>query len=166
MPTNPDTSALFADTAGVSLGSSVFAFDAKTPFSVECWHSPTQLTDYQPLIGKHDGKDKSGWVLAVQTTYGYVFFRENGVTGSGNETKFVPAVGTIHHVVGTYDGSTQRIYVDGTERGPATTDSISVPTNGYPVRFGDHVRGRVDEVALYDRALPAATILAHYDAGK
>ena len=84
-----------------------------------------------------------------------------------------------HHVAGTYDGSAVRLFVDGVEVGSGTQSAISIgyglPTHNdliigdclptcwllYPGAF----RGDIDEVEIFNRALPQSEIQAIYDAG-
>lgn len=80
-------------------------------------------------------------------------------------------VGLRRHVVGTFDGTTARLFVDGAEVGSAAVAYAPNTTTGTTIgrRSYDSARfwtGRIDEVAVYDKALTAARILAHYDAGK
>ncbi len=75
------------------------------------------------------------------------------------------------HVVGTYDGTTARLYVDGTL--VASAPSTHTPNPSRPLRAaaGANERaadyllpGRVDEVAVYPTALNATRVRAHFDA--
>ena len=79
-----------------------------------------------------------------------------------------------HHIAGTYDGNTLKIYVDGMEEG-STFDITGLPddydsakyigrshnTSGLQPYFG----GIIDEVAIYDRALGASEIEDIYHCG-
>jgi hypothetical protein len=85
------------------------------------------------------------------------------------------APNTTHHVVGTYDGTAVRIYVDGVQVGTASfTVAVSWAGTrdlrlGRPVSSSSptlFLQGTLDEAALYTQALPAATVLAHYNSGK
>ena len=77
--------------------------------------------------------------------------------------------GGWHHVAATYDGATVRLYVDGAQ---VTSGSLSTPlatnTNVYLSNsLGPAVYAQdVDEVAIYNYALGAARILAHYNAAQ
>lgn len=80
-----------------------------------------------------------------------------------------PPTNEWHHVVGTYDGSFMRLYVDGVEQVNGTlTGSIDYTDN--PVSIGadsdraDHTleqgwNGLIDEVLIYNRSLTQAEIL-------
>jgi concanavalin A-like lectin/glucanase superfamily protein len=83
--------------------------------------------------------------------------------------------GQWHHVAGTYDGDTLRLYVDGTEVGHGTETSVQIPY-GLPTtddlyigEFGGRYKkvcankqhaflGDVDEVAVWTRALTAGEV--------
>lgn len=75
------------------------------------------------------------------------------------------------HVVGTYSGADLRLYVNGELIGTkpmttapgtgASTFEIGMANNGASYPF----YGRIDEVALYSRALDPAEVRAHYQAG-
>ena len=62
-----------------------------------------------------------------------------------------------HHIAGTYDGSTLKIYVDGQEAG-SQARAVTILTNNAPLEVGCgngqyFWDGIIDEVALYNRAL-------------
>ncbi|MHA1423317.1 MAG: LamG-like jellyroll fold domain-containing protein [Candidatus Thorarchaeota archaeon] len=91
---------------------------------------------------------------------GNLEFSLAGITGADIETP-LPTTGTWHHIAGTYDGSTIRLYVDGVEKssgsvsGPIQTSSTPLyignkPFSSYP---GDFFKGIIDEVRIYNRAL-------------
>ena len=69
------------------------------------------------------------------------------------------AAAEIHHVAGTYDGETMRLYHNGTEVGTldvvGTVDSSSILKIGH---VSDPYDGLVDEVVVYDRALSAGEV--------
>jgi hypothetical protein len=110
----------------------------------------------------------------------YLLLLENGriewrgrIANGGHTTANGPvlAVGTWSHVVGTYDGSLLRLYVNG-----ALVASVGAPTlasgsgPAFIGRLGAEganpglfpFAGLIDEVAVYPSALPAARVLAHY----
>lgn len=75
-----------------------------------------------------------------------------------------------HHIVGTFDGRNIKLYVDnvlaGTNQLPAA-DSIA--TNEAPIYIGESpvlnegFTGKIDEAAIYDRALTDAEIMDHFN---
>jgi hypothetical protein len=78
--------------------------------------------------------------------------------------------GTAYHVVGTYDGTTQRLYINGTEvASTPLTGAITTNTNALDIASWsegtEDFNGTIDEVAVYAGALSGARVLAHYQAG-
>ena len=84
--------------------------------------------------------------------------------------------GRFHHVVGTYDGSYVRLYVDGSEVGSGTSASGDIKydktfQNGnfyigsfYSTPGGYRFNGVIDEVSVYNRPLGPAEIQTLYAA--
>ncbi len=77
--------------------------------------------------------------------------------------------GQWHHVAATYDGSAQKIYVDGVMQN-STGGGLNILQGTSPVSIGargssNPFSGALDEVSLYNRALSAAEIQAIYNAG-
>jgi hypothetical protein len=80
------------------------------------------------------------------------------------------------HVAGTYDGAALRLYINGSPAGqipyssgifPGSDDlSIGGVVGGVPMgQMSSAFAGKIDEPAIYSRALSAAEILAIYNAG-
>ena len=76
---------------------------------------------------------------------------------------------TWTHLTNTYDGTTLRLYVNGTEViNQAVTGSM--PVSASPLRidgdsvWGEYLNGLIDEVRIYNRALTAAEIQADMNA--
>lgn len=80
---------------------------------------------------------------------------------------------TWHHVVGTYDGTQARMFLDGEEVGSTVQEYILNPGNLFAVGHGTHgnslsqypLTGAVDEVAYYNYALSPSRVSAHYQTG-
>jgi Concanavalin A-like lectin/glucanases superfamily len=75
-----------------------------------------------------------------------------------------------HHLVATKDGDHVAFYVDGQPaheaggaRNSPTTMAWHVMRNG---GFPQFTRGRADEIAVYNVALSANTVKAHFDAAQ
>lgn len=79
--------------------------------------------------------------------------------------------GDIHYLVGTYDGASMKIYVDGLEvasrlqTGPLSHDPspLYIGRNG---RWDTYFKGIIDDVAIYSEALSANTILDRFESGE
>ena len=80
------------------------------------------------------------------------------------------AVGSISHVVGTYDGTTQRLYINGAQvASAALTGAITANANTFYIASwngsSEFFNGVIDEVAVYPTALTAAQVSNHYTTG-
>lgn len=152
----------WAVTAGSSL-------DRGAPFSVEAWISPSDAGQNGGIVEKAiGGVVNTQFLLFLEG--GRLVFRTIGTTSWGQGyTGFVPPVGRWTHVVGTYDGSTLRIYANASLVGSLAWSDPIVTGAGqvYIGRLGSNVyafRGSIDEVAIYPTALSASQIAAHHAA--
>lgn len=68
--------------------------------------------------------------------------------------------GRWYHVTGTYDGQWKKMYIDGKEVARAGQTGPMPP--GAAVWIGRGFRGLIDEVKIYDRALPPGVIEQNY----
>ena len=79
-----------------------------------------------------------------------------------------PAPGVYHHYVGTFDGETVSLYVDGALAGSTTAVPLTAPSAA-PLLIGSARfpqagwLGAIDEVAFYNSALTADQVLRHYE---
>lgn len=88
------------------------------------------------------------------------------------------ADGTFHHLAGTYDGQTVRIYVDGKLEGSkAYTAGIQYPTSLSPLYIGTQkyylthpssayapFQGQMDDIEVWNRALSSGEVSAIFNA--
>ena len=93
---------------------------------------------------------------------------QSNVTGVVND-------GNWHHVIVTYDGAYEKVYLDGAETFSVTGTGVSFNLSTYfyigAGASGTHVAGtffagKADNLRLYSRALSAAEVLALYNATK
>ena len=70
--------------------------------------------------------------------------------------------GQWHHLAGVYDGNEASLYIDGQLEGTRTGVGPP-PFELGPLRLGTVLKGQLDEVAIFDRALTAAEVADVYD---
>jgi concanavalin A-like lectin/glucanase superfamily protein len=139
------------------------SLDLKTAATFEAWVYPTAAL--------------SGWRTILQKEVDAYFFTASG--GGGNKptsggtfngvcctyvvgTTVLP-VNTWTHVAATYDGARVRFYVNGVLVSQAAA-SGSYEVNAGPLWlggnavYGEHFKGKLDEVRMYNRALAPAEI--------
>ena len=77
----------------------------------------------------------------------------------------VVSYGAWHHLAGVYDGSTLKVFVDGVQSGSALV-SGTVSGSGQPLFIGrngaggDSMKGSLDDVQIFRRALSGAEVQA------
>jgi hypothetical protein len=137
------------------------------------------------------GKDKyivsKGAQACLAASYG-IYTGENGglefyvASNDGMSWSLSPDAGSgiwdgnWHSVVGTFDGSTVRLYVDGKEVGSGTPDTAAIPynlLNGNDLLIGNYggcsglgFSGKIDEVKVFNRALGAQEIRLAVDTSR
>jgi hypothetical protein len=155
----------------------LFNFSGTRTFTLEAWvNGAAAQEDGAAIIAK--GAGGGGEQFAIDVVGGnYRFFAWDG--GSPNTPAVVTAsVGpnnSWQHVAGVLDqpAGRMKIYVNGVERGSGTPRSTLVNTlhevsigarkNGGSSNYDLNFDGRIDEVAIYNRALPTNEILAHFN---
>ncbi len=74
--------------------------------------------------------------------------------------------GVFHHVVGTYDGSAMKLFVDGVRIAARSAEGTVQTTEDVIFGAGQGpLGGLLDEITVYDRALLETEIQAIFDAG-
>jgi hypothetical protein len=141
-----------------------------TALTIEAWVYPTVAP--------------AGWrtIAAKERPGGVVYYLHAGssnpspatglVVASGEQTLYGVAqlpTNTWTHLAATYDGTAQRLYVNGVQVSTrAQTGQVSTSTSplrlGGNASYGEYFQGRIDEVRLYNRALTAAQIQADMNA--
>lgn len=141
------------------------------PYTIELWIEPERLDDQvRFVISRVSNTDPSdGYAVYYAKTFTIssrtIAAVEQGyASGPGFEPR-------THHVVVTYDGDETALYVDAVYQGGMRADPLPVSAGRFVI--GDSASpqffktlGLLDEIALYDTALPAARIAAHFAAGK
>ena len=163
---DPDTAGTFDGVDGhVTVPPSVHTFSFWGRLSVELWLKGGPQAPDRYLISHNDAGDTQGFGITTGPTGTLRFF----VDLFGRQlTHDIPFEWDCrwHHVVGVYDGSRVRLYVDGRERANAFLlfGDAGSPEPVEIGRFtggGSAFTGSLDEVAIYREVLTPAQIAAH-----
>ena len=138
-----------------------------SPLSLEAWILPDSLA----------GSGAWATIVTKPESYSLQF---NGqqleltIIQNGTRKRLKAPVGTIavgrtYHVVGTYDGSIERLFVNGNQVasgglvGPATATTRPLMIGSWD-GTKEFFAGRIDDVAVYNKALSGTQVGNHYDA--
>jgi hypothetical protein len=136
--------------------------------TIEAWVYPTKVADlWQQIVGKRDANNIGGYLLQLTASNRFIFYIYSGGWRWIYATT-LPANNTWFHVLGTFDGSSLKIYVNGNLEGTIpfsgtindVTSDVSIG-NSY-AGSSEYFNGIVDEVRIYNRALSEEEIKELY----
>jgi parallel beta-helix repeat protein len=128
--------------------------------SISVWFKPISTSDNKYVLYKELS-------YLIRPNSGNVFTRLYNSTGGTTTLTSTRTIGTDwNHVVVTYDGSTIRMYINGTQD-PTTTAFTGAIQNGASLIIGGDTsavffNGSIDEVMIFNRTLSADQILLLY----
>ena len=136
-----------------------------TSMTVEAWVKPTSLTGWRTVIMKERPGGLSYTLYASDNNAPPAMYAN---TGAGDVSVLGSNLLTLNgwfHLAGTYDGSTLRLYVNGSliNSKPLSGNLVSSTS---PLRiggnsvWGEYFSGLIDDVRIYDRTLSNAEISA------
>ncbi|MDA1265434.1 MAG: lectin-like protein, partial [Planctomycetota bacterium] len=151
-------------------------------FSVELWVRAAATQDGADVDGvftildkSYDAGAPSGWYFEgdADTSLGTFGVALQGVDPAITQVTFpVPLTNEWHQVIGTFDGSSLVAYWNGVESGRVDGLAGARSANIDPLNFGFHgstgtrfLRGALDEVTIYRRALDVSEVVALWDSG-
>jgi hypothetical protein len=154
--------------------------------SVECWiNAPPQTTEADAtIVSQGINSDNDTFVLACNANASATRYLRFYIGGSGHSvtaaTSTILPNSTWQHLVGVCNESagTLTLYVNGVSAATATIGAIGLYTSGssLPIVIGGEQagaggftasyqwKGQIDDVAIYNYALTAADVAAHYNA--
>ena len=146
-------------TARVSVADSA-SLDLTTAMTLEAWVNPTVVSGWKDVIYK--GPDDIYYLMGSSSVGGSPAAGGTFV-GTLYGTSALPE-NVWSHLAATYDGSTLRLYVNGTQVSSQPVfaqqldTSTAALTIGGDVLYGQQFAGRIDEVRIYNTALSATQI--------
>jgi hypothetical protein len=129
--------------------------------SMEAWVNPSD-TRNEAIMGHGDGGELD--IVGGHFSYRHMDKTVTATIGPGEECPS-PTPGAWTHVVGTWDGVEQKIYVDGRLCGQIESTKRPSSISTFYVGYGELApwfAGSLDEVAYYPSALSAERVYEHY----
>jgi hypothetical protein len=138
------------------------SLDLTSALTLEAWIYPTALTGWRTVLMKEVSGGMAYTLYADTTSHANVYLKTTG-GDAGQSAPAVLPLSTWTHVAATYDTTTMRLYVNGTQVATrARTGNITTSTSplhiGGNTPWGEWFAGRIDEVRIYNRVLTAAQI--------
>ena len=134
-----------------------------TQHTISTWVKASDTSSSKTIIDARDSAN-DGWriVLSSDEIVNYQL-NSNYV-----ESPSAISVDEWHHIVGTYDGTTQKLYIDGslvdstaTEQEISTTTNAEIGSRNFSDRANEFA-GKIDELAIFDRALEEEEVTKIY----
>lgn len=165
--TDPDRAALFDGSSGQASIPDSPTFNPTGPFSLEIWVKRITVAGIiEAMVSKLSVGGNGFWIRSGVSgpKVFIVSFSGTPITSPGTpNTPF----NAWSYLVGVYDGSFVRFYLNGVEQGTGTSASGTPDSVSDPLLFatdaGAHISNiQLDEVAFYPTALTAAQVRKHY----
>jgi len=146
-------------------------------FTIGAWVKFTGYgNDYQHIISKHVNYlgVREGYCLQyMKISKNLNFFTGTGGSIYNHVNSGIIEPGDWHYIVGTFDGSEKRLYIDSSLIGTSSTNVVHSPNDliigcggqfgSQSPQFSDFFLGSIDEVIVYDKALSDGEVLNIYD---
>lgn len=131
--------------------------------TVECWVKSSTIKSTQYIVAKYYTGGYASYGLYTGSSKGLFFYVSDGSYALSNDAGTGVWDGNWHHIAGTYNGSTLRLYVDGSEVGTGKTVTKTIGYNTGKLYMGSYgtgyyFTGLIDEVRIWNEALPLAQI--------
>ena len=156
-----------SDIDAASATATALGINGNNPRTTMCWAKSDNWSNDDNLWAMGNNSTRQDWSLLARTNG----FKLNtwGDDLTWDEMRDEEKDNWFH-VAATYDGTTMRLYLNGTERATRTPGSALGTADNYPLRVGnDHGYngnpwdGLIQEFAMFDEALTAADIRSIYN---
>jgi hypothetical protein len=132
----------------------------------------TSASDIQVLVdNNHSSSPAQGFVLQDRPDLSKSLTFSSDISANGVVSTFQVGDGTWHHIVGTNDQITTKLYIDGsldaqTSEGGLATVQPNITIGYWQFTPGRLLNGNIAQVSIYNRALTAAEVEQNYNATK
>jgi hypothetical protein len=149
-----------------------YPLDLDTAVTISAWINPSSISDWNRIAAKSHTADVDPW-----TMYGLLFDSNDhlrieitdGGTQYGYNGGTTVSTGVWQYAVMSYDGSTLRLYYNGSQQGSGSSHSGDLDTNDQVFSIGksgyesDYFTGSLDEIRVSEIARNARWIATEYN---
>jgi large repetitive protein len=160
-----DGAASMSGSGGLTLGT---GYNPAAAFTLEAWANLAVRNSTRYVLSK--GTTTTGMHLYAVSGIPTLRVSTSSTTATLSAPA-APAAGTWHHLAATFGAGTATLYVDGVAvktvavAGTLRTSPLALTAGRYSGSSSNQWTGRLDELAVYDRALTGAELAAHATAG-
>ncbi len=151
-------------------------FDITNNITISTWVKLDDLDRVESVVCKEYLSDVD-CVYQIRTyqsgnRFDFVFFNGTSYKHTIPDVSIIYSTNRWYHVAGTYDGNTRRLYMDGLLVKETIEAAGSILTTNDPLRIGTetaapwYLKGSIDEVRIYNRALSAQEVQRLYNLGR
>jgi len=142
------------------------SLNLETAVSIEAWVYPHSLGGYQAIVSKHRHDTlQRGYYLGLVNSNVQFCLSDDGSTLTCVSSGTIPS-NTWTHITATSDASTMKLYINGAQDPNTKVAPSTIHQNTLDLRIGKydygglprHFDGKIDEVAIWDRALTETEI--------
>jgi hypothetical protein len=156
-------------TQWVNIGTSSALLPASA-FTLSAWVKLNSFASYPGLItSPYQTNTAAGYILAVNTAGKLVLYMDpNGLGANYNVATSAASLstGTWYHVAAVWDGSIQRLYINGSPDGTHAAPSVNYGTVTMPGRLlsypNQNADGSIDEIRISNIARSPDWVLTEY----
>jgi hypothetical protein len=139
----------------------------RTKLTIEAWARVNGLSQNGKIVGKHSSTSDVEGTIGVNAGRYTWELNTGGTYHLLNSNTFVDE--QRHQIVGTYDGSTMKLYIDGQlDASVAASGNTAQSTTNWDIAAidgGNNFSGYVSRAVVYNADIGAARVKAHFDAG-
>ncbi|MEK9151499.1 MAG: LamG-like jellyroll fold domain-containing protein, partial [Patescibacteria group bacterium] len=155
----------------VDLGTSVGNFNNTDSFSVSAWvYIDTLNGASRGIVSRITASQANGWQLRLTTDNKLRFLLASTDAVYNGEDSGSLSTGVWYHVVGTWNGSDAKMYVNAVESiSPVTSGTVGTLTGTRTLAIGadtynsTYFDGKIDDPRIYNRALSATEVKLLYN---
>lgn len=137
--------------------------------SIAAWVNVKNFTNYNGIASKTASNLPAPFDFYLSQTTGVPsFLRGNGTFNCGVAAANAPALNTWQFIVVTMSGTSVTFYLNGAQNGSPQTCSTTIADAGKALKIGSRddlvtmMRGAMDEVRIYNRALSSGEVAYQY----
>jgi hypothetical protein len=174
IPTSSDLAARFDGGSSVMFSSTNISYSGNA-MSAEAWINTLDGAARNVIVEANNGggAPSFAWFFDIRSGVLTADIYDNTIADHVASGAGTVNDGQTHHVVFTFDGTTITLYKDGSVTGVPLVGAFQKANGIYDTGLGNAINfvtgtrlnGTLDDVALYDYALSADQVLAHYRAG-